>query len=101
MLSHTQDVHTTESPYGDRGAVAAPARDMPTGEPGPVATERARTTGFDLETIGGDDRGFPPPDSGETGGEGTGEGQNTALGTIIALVIVAALIILNLLAGGE
>jgi hypothetical protein len=102
MLAHTEEVHTSESPDAARApATAAPARSMPSAEPGPVATERARRTGFDVETFGGDDGGVIRPGSEEADGEGGSEGQNAALGTIIALLVIAALIILNLLAPGE
>jgi hypothetical protein len=103
MLDHTEEVHTTEAPgAASAPATAAPARGMPSAEPGPVATERARRTGFDLDTIGGDDGGgLIRPGSEETETEGDSEGKNAALGTIIALLVIAALIILNLLAPGE
>jgi hypothetical protein len=74
---------------------------MPTAEPGPVATERARRTGFDLETLGGNDGDLIRPGAEEGEPEGAAPGQNPVLGTVIALVIVAALIILNLIAGSE
>jgi hypothetical protein len=102
MLDHTEKVHAAEAPYRGSGSGAiAPARGMPSAEPGPVATERARRTEFDLEAAGGDGGGLIRPGSGEADGEGSPETQNTALGTIIALLVIAALIILNLLAGGE
>jgi hypothetical protein len=102
MLDHTEDVHSGEAPgAASAPATAAPARGMPSAEPGPVATERARRTGFDLETFGGDDGGLVRPGSEEAESEGGSEGQNAALGTIIALLVIAALIILNLLAPGE
>jgi hypothetical protein len=102
MLDHTQQVHAEEaSRRGGRSPAIAPARSMPSTEPGPVATERARRTEFDLERAGGEDGGLIRPGSGEAEGEEGPETQNTALGTIIALLVIAALIILNLLAGGE
>jgi len=102
MLSHTQSVHADDTLYADRIETAAPARTMPSAEAGPVATERASRTGFEVEPAS-PRPGPQPTRSPRRPSEDEDEDeqkQNPTLGTLIGLIVIAAIIILNLITGG-
>ncbi|HSI80790.1 MAG TPA: C2H2-type zinc finger protein [Solirubrobacterales bacterium] len=101
MLEHTEKVHAGETVAADAGSQPViSARTMPTGSPGPVASERASQSGFEVPPAG---RAGPDPISRPTGkpqeAEDEEEKQNPTLGTLIALIVIAVIVILNIIGG--
>ena len=115
MLTHTQNVHASEEPYAESRAAnpVIPTRGMPSSQPGPVASGRASQTGFEVEGAGAGRTasprqapprtGFPRPGTQQPGGEDeeAEPAGNPRAGTLIAVLIIVAIVILNILGGGE
>lgn len=101
VLNHTQRVHAGESATEIGAEPEVASRSMPEAQPGPVATERASEAEFEVEPLGGNGSGSTQPAPRPSEDEEGEEKQNPALGTVIALIVIALIIILNIIGGGE
>ena len=98
MLTHTQEDHADDQPYDAGAEPTITSRSMPSAEPGPVATERASGTDFEVEPATGNGSGASRP-APKPKDEDADQQQNPTLGTLIALIVIAAIIILNIIGG--